>query len=340
MYETSSDNVDGPAPEHGRRFLLPASLLVFLGTGLFLGSAEAGCSRAAFLAFKACGFETKDDFYRAAAVCENLPRREDRHACKREARASLAEGRKVCDSQAGVRLDLCALTNEGRYAPDFHPSNFVDPEDIGGTEVPNSYFPLIVGNEWVYDNGEETTRVLVTDKVKNIAGVPCRVVNDLVSIEGVPIEDTDDWVAQDLQGNVWYCGEEVKDYETFEGDDPQEPELVSIDGSFKAGRDGALPGIWVLAAPQVGDAYRQEVDLGNAEDAVEVIGIDGSEAVPGAACSGDCLVTREFTPLEPGHDATNYYAPGVGIILEIAADGTRNELVEFTSGIGAIAREY
>lgn len=331
MNKIMCDNRETQAPMSAHPLLLPAALMAMLGASLSAGATEAGCLRVASLAVKACRFEVMDDYYTTAAICENLPQRRERRGCKHEVRKTLGENREVCREQRQARLDLCTLTGEDRYAPDFDPANFDHPDDIGNAVEPNPYFPLIVGNEWVYDNGEEITRVLVTDKVKDIDGVPCRVVNDVVSVDGVPIEDTNDWVAQDLAGNVWYCGEEVKDYETFEGDDPQEPELVSIDGSFKAGREGALPGIWVLAAPEVGDAYRQEVDLGNAEDAAEVLSIDGTEAVPGAACDGDCLVTREFTPLEPGLAATNYYAPGVGMILEIAADGTRNELTQFTS---------
>ena len=54
-------------------------------------------------------------------------------------------------------------------------------------------------------------------------------------------------------GNVWYCGEAVQDFENGE--------LVSLDGSFKAGVDGAKPGILMKAAPMIGDVYRQEFDL-------------------------------------------------------------------------------
>ena len=98
--------------------------------------------------------------------------------------------------------------------------------------------------------------------------------------DGTPVEDTDDWYAQDLDGNVWYCGEIAQNFEVFEGDDPEEAELVDIEGSWKAGRDGALPGIVMLASPQAGDVYRQEVALGEAEDAARVISTTGSPSSP------------------------------------------------------------
>ena len=94
--------------------------------------------------------------------------------------------------------------------------------------------------------------VTVLDKTKYVEGVTCIVVNDLV-IGETTSEDTDDWYAQDRDGNVWYCGEIAKNFETFEGDDPEEAELVDIDGSWKTGRDGAKPGILMLTAPAVDD---------------------------------------------------------------------------------------
>jgi hypothetical protein len=129
---------------------------------------------------------------------------------------------------------------------------------------------------------------------------------------------------------VWYCGEEVKDFETFVGDNPEEPELVAINGSFKAGRDSAKPGLFMLANPQVGDAYRQEMSLGEAEDYAQVISLTGTESVLAASCTNNCLVTREGQPTEPGITADKHYLPGVGPILEVNMDGGRLELIEFS----------
>ena len=308
------------------------TMMAVVAPGIASGAAETGCPRVADLALAACRFAASDDYFTAAGVCENLPETQDRLECAREARETRREDLQTCAEQHDARLELCALLGENRYAPEFDPADFVDPDDIGDTVAPNPYFPLIAGNEWVYETGEQVNRVVVTDKVKNIDGVLCRVVQDVVSINGAPLEDTNDWVAQDVAGNIWYCGEESKDYVIYAGDIPQEPELVSIDGSFKAGRDGALPGILMLAAPVVGDAYRQEFDLGNAEDAAEIISLTATETVPAAGCTGSCLVSREFSPLEQGTEEMKYYAPSIGLILVVADDGTREELVSFTPG--------
>jgi len=136
-------------------------------------------------------------------------------------------------------------------------------------------------------------------------------------------EDTDDWMTQDVEGNVWYFGEISKTYE--------DGELTDIEGSWTAGVDGAKPGILMKAAPEVGDVYRQEFALGEAEDAGEVVSTTGSATVPAASCSGSCVVTRDFTPIEPDGEEFKYYLSGVGLILEENPEtGGRVELVDVT----------
>ena len=75
--------------------------------------------------------------------------------------------------------------------------------------------------------------------------------------------------------------------------------------------------------------YRQEFDLGNAEDAAEIINLHGSATTPVASCAGTCLVTKEFTALSPGNIENKYYKPGVGFIFHVKpATGDTLELVE------------
>src|SRR5262245_43826575 len=170
------------------------------------------------------------------------------------------------------------------------------------------------------------------DRTKLIAGVRCLVVRDRVSSEGFVIEDTNDWFAQALDGTVWYCGEETSELETFDGDQPQIPELVSIEGHFKAGVNGDKPGRIFLASPAVGDVYREEFSLGNAEDMATVKSVTyrfGSDPdldrllpqnLADRYCAGDCVVTENTSQLEPGVVERKYYARGVGVILETDPD--------------------
>ena len=59
------------------------------------------------------------------------------------------------------------------------------------------------------EDGTEITVVEVLDETKIVDGVESRVVRDQVFEDGLLLEDTFDWFAQDDNGNIWYLGEDV-----------------------------------------------------------------------------------------------------------------------------------
>src|SRR4029453_11984766 len=164
-----------------------------------------------------------------------------------EAKASRQEGNADCGDQRDARRDLCGELAEDRYEPDFAPAGF--DADFANLTQPNPYFPLGIGNGWQYVGGDETVTIEVLDETKLIEGVTCIVVNDRVEVAGVVVEDTDDWFGQKKEGSVFYCGEISQTLELFPGDVPLLPELVELEGSWKAGRDGALPGTLFPGTP-------------------------------------------------------------------------------------------
>lgn len=200
----------------------------------------------------------------------------------------------------------------------------IDPADFVST-IDNEFLPLTPGTTTVYEgdtgDGPEHVEVVVTDETREILGVLCVVVRDTVAVNGEVVEDTFDWYAQDKDGDVWYFGEDVKDY--------TDGKVVSTAGSWEAGVDGALPGIVMQAEPKVGEEYRQEYYRGKAEDMARVVGLDESVSVKAGAYKG-CLKTYEWTPLDPQAKEYKYYAPGVGLVMEtLAGDETKRiELVE------------
>lgn len=310
---------------------LVMALVPLLGAAEARGDLPAGryCSATARTLFRACGFEVQDDYWKAVATCLNVSSPAERRQCFAEARGARLEGSGRCAEQREWRLEACRSLGEARYDPDFDPAHFDDPRN---PTRPNPYFPLQVGSRWEYRGGDEVNTLEVLDETKLIDGVRCIVVSDLVTRDGDVVEDTDDWFALARDGNVWYCGEEVKDYESFDGDDPRKPELVSIDGSFKAGRDRDKPGVIFQAAPETGQSYLEEFSLGNAEDVTDVLSttyahgadpeLDRSvpEALARLLCAGDCVVTRNYSLLEPKVVARKYYARGIGFFLEVKPD--------------------
>ena len=188
-------------------------------------------------------------------------------------------------------------------------------------EIDNPWWPMKPGSHWVYREGHQQVDVTVTDRTKRILGIDARVVHDIVTEDGDVVEDTFDWYAQDEDGNVWYLGEDTKEYDNG---------AVSTEGSWEAGVDGAQPGVLLPGDPEVGQAYRQEHYAGHAEDRARVLALDGHAAVPYGSFSG-ALLTEETTPLEPDLVERKYYARDVGPVLAVTVKGGsgREELTSF-----------
>jgi hypothetical protein len=223
-------------------------------------------------------------------------------------------------------VSVAAADSEAkRRPPEFDSDNFVP-------RVTNPYFPLEPGTTFFYEGMSEgvPTRevVYVTNQTKVILGVTTTVVH-VLSYEGtgpdeVLVEETFDWYAQDEAGNVWYFGEDTKELD-------ENGNVISTEGSWQAGVDGAQPGIIMLANPKKGQRYRQEIAPDVAEDMAQVRRLNESVCVI-YGCFDHVLVTKEWTPLERGVVEYKYYAPGVGFILSVMVKGgeERLELVDIT----------
>jgi hypothetical protein len=195
-----------------------------------------------------------------------------------------------------------------------NPSDFVH-------RIDNPYLPLKPGTTFIYKSpdGSEVVRTTVTHQTKEVFGVRCVVVRDVAFLNGKLEENTLDYFAQDKQGNVWYFGEDAKNYHNGH--------FLNTDGSWLAGVNGATPGIVMEGSPHVGDRYDQENAPGIAEDRGKIVSLAGAKTVPFGTFQ-HLLVTGETNPLEPGFLERKYYAPGLGLVLSIdLATGDREELV-------------
>jgi hypothetical protein len=202
----------------------------------------------------------------------------------------------------------------------------LDPADFGGP-IDNPYLPMTPGDRWVYRESDPQgnamkVHVTVTTRTKRIVGIDATVVHDVVSDHGEVVEDTFDWYAQDACGNVWYLGENTKEYE--------DGEVVSTAGSWQAGVDGGQAGVIMPADPQDGMVYREEYFAGEAEDAAEVLSID-EQAQVRYGHFRNVLLTKNYTPLEPRVLEYKLYAQGVGPVLALGVSGgnDREALLRF-----------
>jgi len=213
----------------------------------------------------------------------------------------------------------CAGEVEGPYNPTINPDDFVE-------NINNQYYSLIPGTTFIYqsetEEGIERNEVVVTDETREVLGVTTIVIWDRVWLNNELIEETYDWYAQDKEGNVWYFGEDSKEYENGK--------VVSTEGSWEAGVDGAKPGIIMKSHPKVGDSYRQEYYQGEAEDMADVVILGETITVPYGIFE-NCLKTRDWSQIENNLNEYKYYSPEIGgVVLEVGVNsGERNELIDY-----------
>jgi hypothetical protein len=218
----------------------------------------------------------------------------------------------------GVAVLAAAGDDDERYAPRIDPATF-------SPTITNPYLPLRPRTRWVYEgqteDGLERKVVEVSDETRVVMGVTCVVVHDVVTLDGQLHEDTVDWFAQDRQGAVWNFGEATRKRRADGSFTPA--------GSWEAGVGGAQPGVVMPARPAPGGPYRQEYLPGEAEDMARVLTVDETLRVRFGFFQ-DVLVTRDWSPLDPGVVEHKHYAAGIGLIREEAVEGEsyRVELVE------------
>jgi hypothetical protein len=232
--------------------------------------------------------------------------------------ASLTAATSAAAAASGVSHSRCPLPRFGpgaQYHPVIHPEDF-------RPDVTNKLFPLKVGRILIYTGVKDGKRALnisvTTNRTRKVDHVLTRVVEDRLYLNGVLEERTSDYYAQDRCGNVWYFGEDTATLDA-------KGHVVSTEGSFHAGVDGAQPGVFMQARPELGRWFRQEWFAGHAEDRFKAIDKNSKITVP-AGTFRHALRTEERTHLEPEVVDNKYYVPGIGEVFEGAVKGPKDAL--------------
>jgi hypothetical protein len=221
------------------------------------------------------------------------------------------------ESNSQTTIQPTGLADNNEYNLTIDPANFV-------AVINNPFYTLSHGSIFTYqgatDEGIKKNIVTVTNETKNILGVIATVVWDREWLNDALIEETYDWYAQDKEGNVWYLGEDSKEYENGKA--------VNSKGSWEAGVDGAKPGIIMKGDPKIGDSYRQEYLKGEAEDMADVVALSESVTVPFGTFT-DCLKTRDWSKIEPSANEYKYYCAKVGrvVLKDNIGNGEKVELI-------------
>jgi hypothetical protein len=196
-----------------------------------------------------------------------------------------------------------------------------DPANFTAT-IDNPWLPFVVGTTLTYRGTKDDERavdiVTVTNETIVIQGVTCRVIRDRLYLSGKLEEKTADYYTQDLAGNVWYFGEDTEELDA-------NGKVTSREGTWRAGVDGAMAGVFMEANPVVGHQFVQELYTGHAEDHFQVISLAAYVKVPYGSFR-NVLQTKEWTPLEPAVIDSKYYVQGIGEVREASVKGPLEEL--------------
>jgi hypothetical protein len=210
----------------------------------------------------------------------------------------------------GVRCPLPRFGPGAQYHPNLDPARF-------SAKITNPWYPLRVGTTWLYAGRREGEPVVdivkATRHTRLIDGVRTRVVADRLFAGGHLEERTSDYFAQDVCGNVWYFGEDTAELDAH-------GHVVTTEGTWHSGVDGAEAGVFMQAHPQLGRRFRQEWYAGVAEDTFVVRDRNASVTVPYGSFT-HALRTAEFSRLEPNVTDNKYYVRGIGEVREVAVRG-------------------
>jgi len=202
-------------------------------------------------------------------------------------------------------------------------SFFLEDCRLGPRGVNKYFIPLKTGSFLRFEGEDdgEAKRLLITvlKRTKKVAGVRCAVVREMEWTDDELTEISWNYFAICPRGNdVFYFGEDVDIYE--------DGEVVSHDGAWLAGVNGARPGLIMPGRPLNGARYYQEIAAGVALDRAEHLSDAATVETP-AGTFENCLSVAETSPLEPGHVSFKHYARCIGLIqdgdLKLAAYGCK-----------------
>jgi hypothetical protein len=235
-------------------------------------------------------------------------------------------GLAACSGANPGTVDTLPATRSASVGPSF---DALSPRDFVAV-VDNPYFPRVAGMTWVYegktDEGLRRTETTVLPETFEVMGLKATVVANKDYLDGELTEDNLDFFIQDMQGNVWYLGEEVANYDGGR--------LHDHGGSWLAGDDGNIPGIVMLADPGAhrGASYLQEHLLDCPRDRAQVVTVDRQVNVPAGSFT-NVVQTHDTSAVEVDLDEDKYYARGVGLVKTL--DNTADDefvLIEFSKG--------
>ena len=224
----------------------------------------------------------------------------------------------------GIFLGLVAHARQATPAidPAFQSRFAVDKADLASTGR-NPYFILEPGYTLTLEDGSERLTITVLAETRPVDGVETRVVEERQTDDGRLVEVSRNFFAIHRKTNdVFYFGEDVDIYKGGK--------IVSHDGAWLSGLNGARFGLMMPGLPKLQAKYYQEIAPDVAMDRAVIVSLTETLRVP-AGTFTEVLKTEETTPLEPNAREFKYYARGVGLLqdgslklVKVKGDGGRS----------------
>ncbi len=176
----------------------------------------------------------------------------------------------------------------------------------------NPFFPLKPGLTTVLEgvvDGERTRlKITVLHRTIDIGGVRARVVEEREHVGGKLFEVSRNYFAHcDGNGSVFYFGEDVDFYENGQ--------IVSHEGAWRHGVNGAKAGVIMPGIALLGARYFQEIAPGVALNRAEILDLHAAVSTP-LRHFGKALLTEETTPLDPADVGRKTYVAGIGLVAD------------------------
>ncbi|MBO0847357.1 MAG: hypothetical protein J2P22_18305, partial [Nocardioides sp.] len=152
---------------------------------------------------------------------------------------------------------------------------------------------------------------------REIAGVATTGVRWEVPQHGRNVTVVTRWYAEDVAGNVWWFGQDVRRRALLVD------ELATR--SFIAGENGAEAGLVLAAKSRVGDGYFNAHAPGIVERRSTVLSVNARVTTPNGTYVG-VVLTRDASNLQPTEVAESSFARGVGLAAMETTGTTTSDL--------------
>jgi hypothetical protein len=207
-------------------------------------------------------------------------------------------------------LTLCASADvSGKEEQKSLVKDFASEKSDLSSKGKNPYFILEPGYQLTLVGGDTKLVITVLDETLKVDGIETRIVEEREWEDEKLVEVSRNYFAISKSTNdVFYFGEDCDIYN-------KKGKIISHEGGWRAGVDGAKAGLIMPGNPKIGTRYYEEYAPDVAMDRGEIISMSEVIEVP-AGKFENVLKIEETSALNASEKEYKYYAKGVGLLID------------------------